>query len=357
VRFSRLIEETSVDAAVAQLAAAQQAGFAGAWLADEGVIDGSPSVADPRLVAGAAGADRQIDLVLLLDAGRDTSSPPGQGIELGVSAGDGWQNALSAVLSDSPREPDPALWVYGSSVSTFATAGRRAIGLLAPAFDEPEKLEERAAEYLAELESDSAVGFGATLNPRIAVLLDAGDDADELVGLVERYRQAGADEVVLSGAKAADADFVRAVIGEFDDAEVRSESETKAASLAPALEAAAGRRAGKQKQPKPPRPPRKPSRRRDLMRGMQKYAERSVRRMSDKQLGIVVGNRAGVRMLFNSMAARYRPAKAGGFEGPIEFTLETPHGPEVWTIDCGAEGASSPTSCASAWGRSKRRPP
>jgi putative sterol carrier protein len=89
----------------------------------------------------------------------------------------------------------------------------------------------------------------------------------------------------------------------------------------------------------PADPPRKKKRNAKMAKRAQAFQEGAVRKMSDRQLEMVIGNRLGVRGLFNAMAGMYQPKKAGDFEGPIEFTLETRHGPEVWTIDCSPTGA------------------
>ncbi|MGK2877300.1 MAG: SCP2 sterol-binding domain-containing protein [Solirubrobacterales bacterium] len=338
MRFSRLIEEATVDAAAAAVGETEVLGFASAWLGE------ADDLADPRLAAGAARVT-SLKLVLLLDVGADASLPPGLPIELAVDGDAGWADSLRALLRESPYEPDPRVWVTAADVGTVAAAGRAGVGVAFAAREQPEDAEEWVAEYESELASGSAAALADTVNARLAVLLAAGDDADALVGLVERYREAGVDEVILSGPSAGDAEFVGRVFDEFDDDEVRATAAEKAERLAPAIAAATGRAitqpavtdASADTQPTPP----KKKRRAKLAKRAQAFQEGAVRKMSDRQLEVVVGNRFGIRGLFNAMAGMYRPANAGDFVGPIEFTLETRHGPEVWTIDCSPAGAKA----------------
>ena len=338
MKFSRLIKESTVDAAVAAVNETEALGFKSAWLGE------GSDLADPRLVAGAARV-AGLKLVLQLDAGADATLPPGLPIELAVDGGAGWADSLRALLRDSPYEPDPLVWVTAADVGTVAAAGRAGVGVAFAAREQPEYAEEWVAEYEGELASSSATAIADAVNARVAVLLPAGDDADALVGLVERYREAGVDEVILSGPSAGDAEFVRRVTSEFDDDEVRAAAAKKAERLAPAIAAATGRTttepAVTETSTDTPPPPRKKKRGAKMAKRAQAFQEGAVRKMSDRQLEMIVGNRIGVRGLFNAMAGMYRPANAGDFEGPIEFTLETRHGPEVWTIDCSPSGAKA----------------
>jgi hypothetical protein len=340
VKFSRLIEEPNVDAAVDAVKATDGLGYESVWLGE------GKELADPRLVAGAARVDG-LKLVLQLDPGADTALPPGLPIELAVDGAAGWVDSLRAVLRESPYEPDPLVWVTAPDVGTVATAGRAGVGVAFAAREQPEDAEAWVAEYEGELTSGSAAAVADEVNARLAVMLPAGDDADALVGLVERYREAGVDAVILSGPNAGEADFVRRVIAEFDDDEVRAAAEAKAERLAPAIAAAAGRAttqpaaSGASASEATPPPRKKKKRNAKMAKRAQAFQEGAVRKMSDRQLELVVGNRFGIRGLFNAMAGMYRPAAAGDFEGPIEFTLETSHGPEVWTIDCSPSGAKA----------------
>lgn len=46
-----------------------------------------------------------------------------------------------------------------------------------------------------------------------------------------------------------------------------------------------------------------------------------------------------MRLLFAGMRRIYRPDKAKDFRGEIEFSLDTPHGVEIWTMTCLADRA------------------
>ncbi|MBJ7354666.1 MAG: SCP2 sterol-binding domain-containing protein [Thermoleophilaceae bacterium] len=339
MKFARLVAEETVEAAVAAVQASKALGFDRVWL-----IEGGDS-ADPRLVAGAARVDG-LKIVLQLDAREDTAVPPGLPIELAVAGEAGWTDSLGALLGDSPYDPDPDVWVVAGDVGTIAAAGRAGVGAAFHALDDPESAADWTAEYEGELSSESARAVAGSVNAQTAVFLESGEDADALVGLVERYREAGVDQVILSGACAGQADFMSRVVAEFDDDEVRSAAAEKAERLAPAIAAASGRATTQPaateaaaSETTPPR--RKKKRNAKMARRVQAFQENSVRRMSDRQLELLVGNRVAIRGLFNAMAGMYQPSKAGDFEGPIEFTLETRHGPEVWTIDCSPAGATA----------------
>ncbi|MBJ7457993.1 MAG: SCP2 sterol-binding domain-containing protein [Thermoleophilaceae bacterium] len=338
MKFARLISELTVDAAIAAVDETPALGFESAWLIEEG------DLADPRLVAGAARGDG-LKLVLQLDVGADATLPPGRSIELAVDGSPGWTDALRTFLRESGDRPDPPVWVMAADVGTVAAAGRSGVGVAFAAREVPEEAAEWVDEYEAELSSGSAQTIADAANARLAVLLPAGDDPDELVGLVERYRQIGVDEVILSGPSAGSSEFVRGVIAEFDDDEVRAAVAEKAARLAPAVAAATDRATNKPAVTATPTetstPPRKKKRNAKMARRVQLAQEGAVRKMSDRQLELIVGNRFGIRGLFTAMAAKYRPTAAGDFAGPIEFTLETSHGPEVWTINCSPTGAKA----------------
>jgi hypothetical protein len=337
VKFARLIEESMVDAAVEAVAATEGLGYERVWIGE------AEGLADPRLVAAAARVD-ELKLVLQLDPRVDLSLPPGLPIELAIDGESGWLDSLRALLRESPYEPDPLVWVCAGDVGTIAAAGRAGVGVAFGARERPEDVEDWVAEYEGELTSDSAAALADAVNARLAVSLPSGDDADALVGLIERYREVGVDEVILSGPNAGDAAFVRRVTAEFDDDEVRTAATAKAERLAPAIAGATGRATT---QPtvtdsqSEPAPPRKKKSRGKFAKRAQAFQEGAVRKMSDRQLDMVVGNRVAIKGLFSAMAGMYQPSKAGDFEGPIEFTLETRHGPEVWTIDCSPSGAKA----------------
>lgn len=338
MKFARLVEEPTVDAAVAAVQDAESLGFDRVWL-----IQGE-GMADPRLVASASRVDG-LKIVLQLDAGADAALPPGLPIELAVSGSAGWTGSLGALLGDSPYDPAPAVWVVAGDVGTIAAAGRAGVGAAFDALENPEAAEDWTAEYEGELTSDSACAVADSVNAQTAVFLAAGEDADALVGLVERYREAGVDQVILSGACAGQTDFMTRVLSEFDDDEVRAAVSEKVERLAPAIAAAGGRATTQPTVTESSTPTEAPAPRKKknakFAKRAQAFQEGAVRKMSDRQLERVVGNRIGIRGLFNAMAGMYQPSKAGDFEGPIEFTLETRHGPEVWTIDCSPSGAKA----------------
>ena len=95
-------------------------------------------------------------------------------------------DALGALLGDSPYDPEPAVWVVAGDVGTIAAAGRAGVGAAFEPLESPEEAEDWTAEYEGELRSDSARAVADSVNAQTAVFLPAGDDADALVGLVER---------------------------------------------------------------------------------------------------------------------------------------------------------------------------
>ncbi|MGH2959291.1 MAG: SCP2 sterol-binding domain-containing protein [Solirubrobacterales bacterium] len=334
MKFARLVEEPTVDAAVEAVQEAERIGFERVWLIE------SDGLADPRLVASAARLD-EVSLVLQLDSGADSAVPPGLPIELAVSGDAGWVGALGSLLADSPYEPDPPVWVVAGDVGTIAAAGRSGVGAAFEALESADDAADWTAEYEGELLSDSARATADAINAQTAVFLDSGDDPDALVGLIERYREAGVDQVILRGESAGQIDFAEQVLAEFDDDEVRAAAEEKTERLAPAIAAAANRSTTAVAEESVPVPQPKKKRPSGFAKRAQKFQKGAVRKMSDRQLELLVGNRLGVRGLFNAMAGMYQPSKAGDFEGSIEFTLETRHGPEVWTIDCSPIGAKA----------------
>jgi hypothetical protein len=310
MRFSLLIEET--DAALADKA--EDAGYTRAWLA-EGV--------DPS---------GQLPSVVPIDPEDDPTIPPIRPIGILIPGTPGWEGKVAPLLAD---DLDLAVWVRAENVGAVAAAGRAGVGVLLPELDSPEDAEEFVSEYFGEFESDSASAIGDVVNPLVAVQLSTGDDAGELTGLIERYRQAGVDEVILTGPNARGSNFVAGVIAEFDDPEVEREVEEKAQRLKPTIE-----RMNATEQPVAPPEPKK-QRGGSMARRAKGFQDSAVRKMSDRQINMVIGNRAGIRMLFGAMARIYDPAKSKDFTGDIEFALKTPHGVEIWTIHCSPDGASA----------------
>jgi putative sterol carrier protein len=147
----------------------------------------------------------------------------------------------------------------------------------------------------------------------------------EVTGLVERYREVGAEEFVFDG---------------LDDEQLA----LVASDLIPEMRAeeAAASREEEAEEPEPnaeesavARPPSGLA-----QKGRTAFARR-VEGMSDERLAKLAGSRAGMAVLFRSMARLYRPDKAGDFRGTIEFRIGTPRGEDIWTIACGEVRAAA----------------
>lgn len=65
-----------------------------------------------------------------------------------------------------------------------------------------------------------------------------------------------------------------------------------------------------------------------------------LERVGDGLLERTAGSRAGMRLFFVGMRSRYRPDRAKGFRGEIEFAFSTSRGVEHWTVDCGDRAAT-----------------
>ncbi len=320
MKFARLVAEPDVAGAKAAIAASQKLGFSRIWL------EHGSGHADPRAVADAAPAG-EIALVLLVDPGDDLGMPSGDRIEPAVEGVAGWADSLAA-LAQGRRA-----WVVAGDVGSVAAAARSGVGVAFGPLENPDAADEWTAEYEAELSAESARAVTGEVNAACAAFVDLPDELGAAVGLVERYRAAGVDEVILRGPIAGDTELVAALISEFDDADVRSETAARAERIAPAVEAMRRRSSTQTSAPAA----RKPSG--GFARWVRQRQESAIRRMSDGQINALVGNRLGMRGLFTAMAGRYRPDKAAGFEGEIEFTLSTQRGSETWTIECGPTGA------------------
>jgi alkanesulfonate monooxygenase SsuD/methylene tetrahydromethanopterin reductase-like flavin-dependent oxidoreductase (luciferase family)/putative sterol carrier protein len=231
-----------------------------------------------------------------------------------------------------------------------------------------EQFDERRSEFgfgkAENLETDGHGPLGVKLmQDGIGSLRGAIGTPEQIVGLVERYREAGVDQIIfVSQCGAVKHEhimesyelFAKEVMPQFRDAEIDADSAAKAERLAPAIEAALARREpprtlaepykfGVQGEPDAPKeePPRSSkstarsrSIRKDAFKKVDKFQRAAVARASDAQLERTVGTKLGARMLFKSLEKMYKPSKAGKFRGEIQFTLTTPHGDEVWTVDC-----------------------
>lgn len=229
-------------------------------------------------------------------------------------------------------------WVVVSDRKGVETVAESGLGVIADPFGTPENAREWVELYERVLTSDRCLPEEDEVNAKFGVRLPVAADveAGEIVGLVERYREVGVDLVVFEPPEDDGASVARmlaqSVIPEFDDDEVREQALAKAERLAPAIDAALARKhsAAAEAKTKPP-----------LGVRMSKVGPKFVARMSDRQIEMTLGSRLGVRALVKSMARMYRPSKSGGFRGEVEYTFETPHGPEVWTITCGDKKATA----------------
>lgn len=64
-----------------------------------------------------------------------------------------------------------------------------------------------------------------------------------------------------------------------------------------------------------------------------------LERISDAWLDRTVGSRPGMQIFFAGMRRRYRPDRAKGFRGEIEFAFTTARGVEHYTVRCGERAA------------------
>jgi putative sterol carrier protein len=330
VRIARLIEEQDPARASRAARIADQAGVAAVWLPER------EGVADPRTVSRGTALERAV-YVLELDPADDIELPVGVHVDVVVDGRSGWADSLRAVAGTADAASEPLCWVRAKDVATAAAAARAGVGALFPAFDNPDSAAEWVAEYEAELSSSSASAIATRVNAACAVNVELADDPATTIGTIERYRQAGIDEVILSGSTEDDQSVLAEVLAAFDDDEVRAESSKRLRERAPAVEAMLDRAAGVEAEAAADGSGEPGS----FVAWFRRQEERVVGRMSDRQLETVVGNRFGVRALLMTMAKRFRPDQANGFEGDIEFTLNTRHGPEVWSINCRPDGASA----------------
>ncbi len=84
---------------------------------------------------------------------------------------------------------------------------------------------------------------------------------------------------------------------------------------------------------------------------MQERGERAFTRFvhgsDDRRLERTLGSDPGLRVLFISMSRRFRPDKAGGFEGEIEYRLRTNGAVRPWVIAIRGENATARSGTAS----------
>jgi putative sterol carrier protein len=351
LRISRLVESQDAGLAGAQARIADAAGVAAVWLRE------SPGSADPRAVARAQSL-RKAEYVLEFDPEVDLELPVGVAVNVALAGRGGWADSLAAIARGAEPGAEPLCWVFAKDVGTVATAGRGGVGAVLPALENADTAEEWVSEYNAELASAAARPVAGRINAACAAIVALDDDVGVTIGLIERYRQAGIDEVILRGESVDEARTLKAILDEFNDSEVSEMSDKRSKDRAPAIDAmsqrtgqpagqaaggaaggavggAAGGAAGGAGTP-PPVGSRPPS---QFALWVKKKQEQIVARMSDRQLDMTVGSRVGVRALMMVMAARFRPDKAEGFVGDIEMKLNTGRGQRVWTINCRADGA------------------
>jgi hypothetical protein len=158
--------------------------------------------------------------------------------------------------------------------------------------------------------------FAAEVMPEFAERADAADEA-------RRERMAAACERALArreGPRVADPDYT---VGPMDSG--------------PSADGAAPSGGG--------RPGEGPSTLERLGAELQKRGEKAfaswVRRSDDKTLERTIGSDAGLRVIFMGMARRFRPDKAGGFEGEILYELKTNGTRKPWTVDIRAGKATA----------------
>ncbi len=183
---------------------------------------------------------------------------------------------------------------------------------------------------------------------------------DQVVELVERYRQAGVDQVIFVQQAGPNKHehiceslelFGKKVLPKFTGGREQAEA-AKRERLAEACERALARRA-------PVRPadpsyvvtPRgEPWTERDVVapsNGSQRAPHPVVSRLqragesafgafvrgrSDEQLERVVGSKAGLRVLFKGMERAFVPEKANGFSGEVQYVLTGRNGAREWVL-------------------------
>lgn len=317
MRFARLIEAPDRAGAIAAVATAARSGFSRAWaLQGGGRFDPAELLGDLVLA---------LPLVVQLDPDDDLQLPVDHQWQIALAAGPGWNDSMQALVGGRGR----SAWLICDGVGAVAAAARSGVGALLPPLDDLDAAADLTAEYEGELGAASARAISA-VNAACAYVLQLPREADTAVGEIERLRQAGVDEVILSGSAADDAELVQSLFAEFDDDEVRAAAEQKAERIAPALRQLQARAA----EPEPE--VAAPARPGALALWRERRIDAAVRRMSDAQLNALLGSGPGMRLLMRSMARRFRP---GGHVGAIEFTLIGRRGPQHWTLYCKQDGA------------------
>ena len=193
---------------------------------------------------------------------------------------------------------------------------------------------------------------------------------EQIRDLCRRYEEAGVDQVIFVSQAGKNLHehiceslelFAKEVMPEF--AERTEERErAKQERLAPAVEDALRRRdppriadpdytiepmgSGSPPAPSPDGNGRADGRAPALRRRLEKRGEaafsRFVHRASDHRLERTVGSDPGLRVVFNGMARRFRPDKAAGFSGDIQYELAPADGEaKPWVVSVNGARASA----------------
>lgn len=258
---------------------------------------------------------------------------------------------------------------FGFSLAHYCVFGEHEPGKTNIAAEFEERRREFGFGKVSNSEADGHGPLGVKLmQDGVGSLRGAIGTPEQIVGLVERYREAGVDQIIfVSQCGAVKHEhimesyelFAKTVMPQFRDAEIEAGIAAKSERLAPSIEAALKRREPPRTQTEPYKfgvqgepgavgaetaahgPSTAPHRnlRKHALRRLDKLQRMAVARASDTQLERTVGTKLGARLLFKSLEMMYKPAKAGKFRGEIQFTLTTTHGDEVWTVDCQASRA------------------
>jgi alkanesulfonate monooxygenase SsuD/methylene tetrahydromethanopterin reductase-like flavin-dependent oxidoreductase (luciferase family)/putative sterol carrier protein len=183
---------------------------------------------------------------------------------------------------------------------------------------------------------------------------------EQVVELVERYRQAGVDQVIFVQQAGPNKHehiceslelFGKKVLPHFTKGREEAEA-AKRERLAEACERALARRApARAADPDYVITPRgepasaqviaaarragsngRPTLRRRVQQAGQSAFGALVRGRSDAQLERTVGSSAGLRVIFKGMERSFVPEKANGFSGEVQYELTSSNGPKRWVL-------------------------
>jgi alkanesulfonate monooxygenase SsuD/methylene tetrahydromethanopterin reductase-like flavin-dependent oxidoreductase (luciferase family)/putative sterol carrier protein len=190
---------------------------------------------------------------------------------------------------------------------------------------------------------------------------------EQIADLARRYQAAGVDQIIFVSQAGHNRHehiceaielVAKEVLPEFAEGREERERE-KAQRLAPAIEAALARRDPAREadpayaippmdsgppagaEPEPAAAPAGPSLADKLReRGEQAFAA-FVKRADDRRLERTLGNDIGLRVLFGGMAQRFRPDKAQGFMGEIQYELRADGAVKPWVVRVEGKRASA----------------